>query len=717
MNPKTQTARKLRNNLTEAEKKLWYYLRGKNLKAKFRRQQPIGPYFPDFVCLEKRLIIELDGGQHFNSENDKLRDEFFKKENFTVLRFWNNQVIENMEGVLLTIKNIFNRHPPLAPPLKGGEIKLFWRESENQLMENNQHLHNIRHSLAHLFAAALLKLHPEAKITIGPPVDDGFYYDFELKEQLTPADLPKIEKEMKKLLPTWKNFEKIDVSYEEAKKHWASNPYKLEIIAELEKKNEPVTFYKSGDFVDLCRGGHVENPNKDIPKDGFKLAKLAGAYWRGDEHNPMLTRVYGFAFESKEALDSHLKMLEEAEKRDHKKLGPALDLFIFSDLVGSGLPLWTPKGTLLRNLLDDYVWSLRKPLGYQKVEIPHITKKELYETSGHWEKFKTELFNIKTREGHLFAMKPMNCPHHAQIYARRQFSYRELPQRYVNTTTCYRDEQTGELSGLSRVRAFSQDDAHVFCRFSQVKSELAAIWDKVVEPFYKSFGFSLKLRLSLHDPETPEKYLGGADKWNEAENILRELAKDRHMEFYEGVGEAAFYGPKLDFMAMDSLGRQWQVATIQLDMNQPERFDLTCVNENGQKERVVMIHAAIMGSIERFLSILIEHTAGNFPLWLSPVQIAILPISDNQSGYAEKIRDELLSNNGDLRIEIDTRSESIGKKIREATLQKIPYQIIVGEKEVAGNIVAVRTREGKDLGQMGVEEFATKIAEEIKNKF
>jgi threonyl-tRNA synthetase len=430
----------------------------------------------------------------------------------------------------------------------------------------------------------------------------------------------------------------------------------------------------------------------------------------------MLTRIYGLAFETKEELDIYVKMLEEAEKRDHKKLGVALDLFVFSELVGPGLPLWTPKGTLLRDLLDDYVWSLRKPLGYEKVEIPHITKKELYEKSGHWEKFKNELFNIKTREGHTFAMKPMNCPHHTQIYARKQFSYRELPQRYANSTTCYRDEQTGELSGLSRVRAFTQDDAHVFCRFSQVKSELGAVWDKVVEPFYKSFGFNLKLRLSLRDPSAPEKYLGGAEKWQEAENILRELAKERKTEFFEGVGEAAFYGPKLDFLATDSIGRQWQVATIQLDMNQPERFDLTCVNEEGQKERIVMIHAAIMGSIDRFMSILIEHTGGNFPLWLSPTQVAVLPISDNQKSYAEKVRDELQSADDNLRIEIDGRAESIGKKIREATLQKIPYQIIVGEKEVAANLVAVRTRSGEDLGQMSVEEFGKKLFEEIKNK-
>jgi threonyl-tRNA synthetase len=583
-------------------------------------------------------------------------------------------------------------------------------------MNKEENLQNTRHSLAHLLAAAVIKLYPDTKRTIGPAIDNGFYYDFEFKEPITDKDLPKIEKEMKKLQKTWSSFERREVSAQEAKEIFKDNPYKLELIEEFSKEGQTLTFYKSSEyFEDLCRGGHAEDVSK-IDPDSFKLSKVAGAYWRGDEKNKMLTRIYGLAFETKEALQAYLKMLEEAEKRDHKKLGVALDLFVFSELVGPGLPLWTPKGTLLRNLLDDYVWSLRKPLGYEKVEIPHITKKELYEKSGHWDKFKNELFNIKTREGHTFAMKPMNCPHHTQIYARKQFSYRDLPQRYSNSTTCYRDEQTGELSGLSRVRAFTQDDAHVFCRFGQVKEELGAVWDKVVEPFYKSFGFELKLRLSLHDPKTPEKYLGGAEKWLEAENTLRELAKERKMEFFEGVGEAAFYGPKLDFMAKDSIGRQWQVATIQLDMNQPERFDLTCVNEEGQKERIVMIHAAIMGSIDRFISILIEHTAGNFPLWLSPVQLSILPISDNQLDYAKKVRDELQSAYNDLRIEIDGRAESIGKKIREATIQKIPYQIIVGEKEVEAGKIAIRKRDGTDLGQMSVEDFAKKLMEEIKEK-
>ncbi|MFA5990751.1 MAG: threonine--tRNA ligase [Candidatus Doudnabacteria bacterium] len=583
-------------------------------------------------------------------------------------------------------------------------------------MNENEKLQNIRHSLAHLLAAAVIKLYPGTKRTIGPAIDNGFYYDFEFKEPITEKDLPKIEKEMKKLLKTWKTFERREITAEQAKEIFKDNPYKLELISEFSQEGQTLTMYKSSEyFEDLCRGGHAEDMS-EIDPESFKLSKMAGAYWRGDEKNAMLTRIYGLAFESKEKLDEYLKMLEEAEKRDHKILGQKLDLFVFSDLVGTGLPLWTPKGTMLRILLDDYVWKLREKIGYQRVEIPHITKKDLYEKSGHWEKFKDDIFRITTREGHIFAMKPMNCPHHTQIYARKQFSYRDLPQRYANSTTCYRDEQSGELSGLSRVRAFTQDDAHVFCRFSQVKEELAAIWDKVVEPFYKSFGFNLKLRLSLHDSSTPEKYLGGLERWQQAEQVLRELAQERKVDFYEGVGEAAFYGPKLDFMATDSIGRQWQVATIQLDMNQPERFDLYCIDEEGQKERVVMIHAAIMGSIDRFLSILIEHTAGAFPLWLSPVQIAILPISENQTAYAGEIYAQLISSNEDLRVEVDARGESIGKKIRESSMQKVPYQIIIGQKELDAKLIAVRTREGIDLGQMSLESFIEKIQTEIKEK-
>ena len=501
-----------------------------------------------------------------------------------------------------------------------------------------EHLKNNRHTLAHLMAQAVLELYPSAKLTLGPAIDNGFYYDVDLGTQkIGDTDLPKIEDLMRKHLPAWTAFTHREVSKDEAEKIFAGNEYKLELISEIAERGETITLYACGGFEDLCRGGHAENPAKEIPSDSFKLDRVAGAYWRGDEKNKMLTRIYGLAFATKVKLDAYIAQQEEAKKRDHKKLGIELDLFTFSELVGPGLPLWTPKGTTLRMLLDAYVWQLREAKGYDRVEIPHITKKDLYEKSGHWDKYKDDLFRITTREGHEFAMKPMNCPHHTQIYARKAWSYRELPQRYANTTTCYRDEQSGELSGLSRVRAFAQDDAHVFCRMSDAKNEFLKIWD-IVENFYKTFGFDLKVRISKHDPEHPEKYLGDKDSWAFAEKMLTDIALEKKVETFDGIGEAAFYGPKLDFMANDAIGRQWQVATIQLDMNQPERFDLTCTNEKGEKERIVMIHAAIMGSIERFLSILIEHVAGAFPVWLSPVQVTIVPVSEGQHEYAETIK-------------------------------------------------------------------------------
>jgi threonyl-tRNA synthetase len=581
-------------------------------------------------------------------------------------------------------------------------------------MSLNEKLQNQRHSLAHLLAAAVQKLYPSAKRTIGPAIDTGFYYDFDFPEPISDADLKKIQKEMKKLLSTFKSFERHEVSADEAKKEFADNPYKLELIEEFAGDGQNLTVYQSGEFRDLCRGGHSDNLST-IDPDSFALSKLAGAYWRGDEKNKMLTRIYGLAFETKQELEDYLTMLAEAEKRDHRKLGKELDLFTFSELVGPGLPLWTPKGTLLRTLLDDYVWELRSARGYQRVEIPHITKKDLYETSGHWDKFKDELFRITTREGHEFAMKPMNCPHHTQIYARKGWSYRELPQRYANTTMCYRDEQTGELNGLSRVRSFTQDDAHVFCRMPQAQEEVIKVWD-IVEEFYGKFGFNMRVRLSMRDSEQPEKYLGKPEQWEAAEETLRKIAKERGVETFEGIGEAAFYGPKLDFMAKDSIGREWQVATIQFDFNQPERFDLTCKNEQGESERVVMIHAAIMGSIERFLSIFIEHTAGNFPLWLSPVQFSILPVSDKHNEYAAKVAEELRAQIPGVRVEIDDRSESIGKKIRETTQAKVPYMAIVGDKEIEANSVSVRAQNGDDLGSLSIKEVVTKLSEEIQNR-
>ncbi len=583
-------------------------------------------------------------------------------------------------------------------------------------MNNNEQLSNKRHSLAHLLASAVLEQFPDTKLGIGPVIDNGFYYDFVFSKPLSPEDLPKLEKRMQELAKSNLGFERQEKTAQEAKEFYSNGaqPFKLELIDELDKAGEQITLYQTGEFTDLCRGGHVENTS-EIDVDSFKLDKLAGAYWRGDEKNPMMTRIYGLAFDTKAELDEYLNMREEALKRDHKKLGPELDLFVFSDLVGAGLPLWTPKGTLVRNLLDDYVWSLRKVKGYQKVEIPHITKKDLYEKSGHWDKFKDELFRITTREGHEFAMKPMNCPHHTQIFNRKRWSYRDLPQRYCNTTVCYRDEQSGELAGLSRVRAFAQDDAHVFTRLDGAKEEFLKVWE-VVETFYKTFNFDLKVRLSLRDPANPDSYLGEPEQWEKAQDLLREIAKEKNIETYEGIGEAAFYGPKLDFMSKDSLGREWQVATIQFDFNMPERFDLFCINEAGEQERIVMIHAAIMGSIERFLSVLIEHTGGNFPTWLAPVQAVIVPISEKQNDYAQKVLQELTESIPDLRIEIDDRSESMGKRIREHVTQRVPYILVVGDKEIEAGGVAVRGRGEVDLGTISVEEFKSKLSDEIATK-
>ncbi len=582
-------------------------------------------------------------------------------------------------------------------------------------MEKEEKLHNLRHTLAHLLAAAVGKIYKfdKIKLTLGPSIENGFYYDIYFgDEKISDSDLKKIEDTMRKELPKWTEWEQKELSKEEAV-NFFKNEYKIELINEIAGRGEKITTYTCGGFTDLCRGGHLDHPAQNIDPLSFKLDRVAGAYWRGDEKNKMLTRIYGLAFETKEELDAYINQREEAKKRDHKKLGKELDLFTFSELVGSGLPLWTPKGTLVRNLLDEYVWELREKFGYEKVEIPHITKKDLYIMSGHWDKFKEELFRITTREGHEFAMKPMNCPHHTQIFARKAWSYRELPQRYANTTACYRDEQSGELSGLSRVRSFSQDDAHVFCRMDQAKEEFLKIWD-IIHDFYKVFGFNLQVRLSTHDPKNMEKYLGKEEKWQQAENMLREIIKEKNVEAIDGLGEAAFYGPKLDFMAKDSLGREWQVATIQLDMNMPERFDLSCTNEKGEKERIVMLHAAIMGSIERFMSILIEHTAGVFPIWLSPVQIAIVPVRENHEEEAKKLFDMLKKES--IRVEMFSSNDSLGKRIHAAKDIKTPFVIVLGDKEVSSGKLTVENRDGTKTENITSEELLIELKKEIKEK-
>lgn len=586
-----------------------------------------------------------------------------------------------------------------------------------------------RHSAAHVFAAAVMQMFPDAKLGVGPVVENGFYYDLDLPRPLTPLDLQKLEARMTKIVQRNQPFIREEMPIDRAIELFRGmkQDYKVELLEALRSKGttavnedeagdidssnkDTASVYRTGEFLDLCRGPHVESSGKI---GAFKLRSIAGAYWRGNPANKQLQRVYGLAFGTKAELEAYLKMQEEAEKRDHKKLGVELDLFVFSELVGAGLPLFTPRGQFIRSKLDEFVREMRLAKGYDYVEIPHITKRALYETSGHWEKYQDDLFKIVTREKHEFAMKPMNCPHHTQIYARRQWSYREMPQRYANTTFCYRDEQSGELSGLSRVRGFTQDDAHVFCRASQVEKEILAIWD-IVEKFYKTFGLKLKLRLSLHDPAHPEKYLGSPEIWKSSEDGLRKIAKSRKIEYFEAPGEAAIYGPKLDFMATDSIGRSWQVATIQLDMNQPERFDLTCVNEKGEKERIVMIHAAIMGSIERFMSVLIEHVAGAFPVWLAPEQVRVIPVSRTHVKTAMKLKALLLKEG--LRAHCDESHDTVGYQIRKAEKSRVPYMLVIGDKEKSLRSLMVRMRGKEKEKKMAVGAFVKMVKENAAKK-
>lgn len=579
-------------------------------------------------------------------------------------------------------------------------------------------------------AAAVKRLFPEAKLGVGPVIENGFYYDIDIARPVTKDDVKDIAKEMRKILRENPAFTRMEVSLDEAIKLFQDmgQTYKVELLNDLKTKGttkvnaeeaqdvDPqnigtVTIYRTGEFTDLCRGPHVTEA-KDIG-EGWKLTKIAGAYWRGKDTNPQMQRIYGLCFDTIAELEAYEVMLVEAEKRDHRKLGKELGLFIFSDLVGPGLPLWTPRGTIIRELLNDFVWSLRKPYGYERVTIPHITKKDLYETSGHWAKYADDLFKIKTREDHVYAMKPMNCPHHTQIYASEQRSYRQLPVRYAETTMVYRDEQSGELSGLSRVLSITQDDAHVFCRVSQVRDEAEKVWD-IIQRFYNAFGFNLTPRLSRRDPAKAEKYLGSAEDWDAAEAALQLMLDDKKVSWVEGPGEAAFYGPKIDFMAKDAIGRTHQVATIQLDFNQPKSFGLTCVNEAGEREQIVMIHCAIMGSIERFMSVLIEHFAGVFPLWLAPTQVLVLPVADRHNDFAFELCKELKESG--IRAEVDDSTESVGKKIRNAEKMKVPRMLVVGDKEMEGGPLTVRVRGEEEQKAQTKKEFVEEVLRMVKER-
>ncbi len=573
-----------------------------------------------------------------------------------------------------------------------------------------------RHTLAHLLAAAVAERYPHAKATIGPAVDNGFYYDFDFSGGKTPgeADLAMLDASMKDILASWNAMTGTEVSPKDARDRFKGNEYKLELIEEIVSKGEPITLYAAGGFTDLCRGGHSENPAHDIHADSFALERIAGAYWRGDEKNPQLTRIYGLAFDTREALEAYRVQQEEAKKRDHRKLGVELDLFTFSELVGSGLPLFTPKGTVLREEIHRFSQELRLNRGFDKVWIPHITKTDLYKTSGHWAKFGDELFLVKSQEtSDEFVLKPMNCPHHTQIFASRGRSYRDLPIRYLETTTVYRDEKKGELAGLSRVRSITQDDSHVFCRADQIEQEYSAIMEMVME-FYKVIGMGFRARLSFRDPNNSEKYLGEAALWNTAEEKLEQIAKAGGFDYFIAPGEAAFYGPKIDFMATDAIGREHQLATAQLDFVQPSRFELEYTGEDGTKQTPVMIHLAIAGSLERFLSVYIEHTAGAFPVWLAPVQVRVLPVSEKHNEYAAGIISELKA--AGVRADVDDANESLGKKIRSGKTEKIPYLLVVGDKEVTDNTVTAESRDKGKLKPMTVADFVVQVKKEIQER-
>jgi len=577
-------------------------------------------------------------------------------------------------------------------------------------------LEHKRHTLAHLLAAAVLEKYPHAKLTLGPAIDTGFYYDIDFSGGTAPGDedLKDIQKSMKKLLNKWTDFTHEKVTADKARQTFTGNQFKLELIDEIEAKGETITIYTCGGFTDLCRGGHCEHPNRDINTDAFKLDKIAGAYWRGNEKNPMLTRIYGLAFDTKEELEAYLRQLEEAKARDHRKIGKELDLFTFSELVGPGLPLFTPNGTLMRDLIVDKIMKIQGKYGYKKVTIPHITKSDLYKTSGHWEKFGDELFKVKGKSDAEFVMKPMNCPHHTQIYDSHPRSYKELPIRYAETTMVYRDEQAGELIGLGRVRSITQDDGHVFCTVDQIDQEVENIV-KVIKEFYTSLGMyedgQFWVSLSVSDPSEPEKYLGDKKNWEKAEGMLEAVALRLSLPYKRVEGEAAFYGPKLDFMFKDAIGRERQLATAQLDLVMPARFGLEYTDADGKKQVPVMIHRAIAGSLERFMAIMIEHFAGNFPLWLSPAQLAIIPVAETHNEYAKEVAEILRQQN--FRVELDTSTESMGKKIRQAKKMKLPYFIVIGDKEVEGKTITLESRDTETSESIKINDLLVKLNTEV----
>ena len=583
--------------------------------------------------------------------------------------------------------------------------------SNDKAQHSEEKLETMRHSASHVMAEAVQYLFPEAKFGIGPAIENGFYYDFELPRPLKPEDLPAIEAKMKEIIKRGVPFVKENISKDEARKLFKSQLYKLELIEDL--KDGDITIYRNGEFVDLCAGPHVESTRK-ITLDGFKLDRIAGAYWRGSEKNPMLQRIYALAFRSRKELEEYSKQREEIKKRDHKVLGVQLGLFVFSELVGPGLPLYTFKGTAVLKEIKNYSNQLQKEIGYQEVQTPNMNRAELFKVSGHYDKYKDNMFKVISHySDEDYYLKPMNCPQHTQIYASTPRSYKDLPIRIADFAYLYRDEKTGELSGLARLRSFTQDDGHCFCLESQIKDEFKSVLS-AIEKAMKTYEMNYKIRLSLWDPAKPEKYLGDAQTWDKAQKILEEILVESKIEFEVGVGEAAIYGPKMDLISKDSLGREWQISTIQLDFIMPQRFDLKYNDSDGKEKTPVMIHRAIVGSPERFFGILIEHYAGAFPIWLSPIQAVVIPVSDQYLDYARKIETELKDSN--VRIRVDDSSERMNQKIRQAQLEKVPCMIIVGEKEVTNSSVAVRLRTGQQMPPEPLAQFKEKMLAAIAHK-
>ncbi|MFZ5366334.1 MAG: threonine--tRNA ligase [Patescibacteria group bacterium] len=576
----------------------------------------------------------------------------------------------------------------------------------------NKNLETMRHSASHVLAAAVLKLYPGTKLGIGPAIEDGFYYDFDFEKPITEKDLEKIVDAMVHIAVSRVPFKKRMISISEARKLFKNQPYKLELINELEKEDsKQVSLYETGDFLDLCAGPHVSNTGKIGP---LKLLSLAGAYWRGEEKNKMLTRIYGTCFETQKELDQYLWQLEEAKKRDHRKLGKELGLFIIPDEVGPGLLIWTPRGAIIRREIEKFIVDEQAKRGYQHVYSPHIGRKSLWVTSGHWDLYQDKMYSPMKIDKEDYLIKPMNCPMHMMIYKSELRSYRDLPLRIAENATVYRYEQTGELSGMIRVRYITQDDSHIFCREDQVVEEFIGVIDYTMF-LLKAFRIGdFYLRFSVRDPKNKDKYLGDDKTWEEAEIKIEEALKKAGLTPKKAEGEAAFYGPKLDVMIKDVLGREWQCGTIQVDFMLPERFKLEYIDKDGKTKRPVLIHRAPLGSLERWVGLLIEHYAGAFPIWLAPVQVVVIPITDKQIKYGQEIADKLKE--AGERVELDNRNETTSAKIRDAELQKVPYMVIVGEKEVKAKNISVRARGEKDLGKMMLEKFLGKITLEIEKK-